>query len=598
MKTTFAGKTARQTKTMTQPDSSTGQNVISLAPPDYGIDFVDSGLAMYDPTLPIQRRQLPEEEEELMQGKFKSGPADTIQSKSAKAENKTGMPDHLKAGLENLSGMSMDHVKVHYNSSQPAQLNVLAYTQGADIHLGPGHERHLPHEAWHVVQQKQGRVGPSIHMKGVAINTDVSLENEADIMGSKALSQTTPYTLGKKHSTITSDTVQFWWPLGHREITKRAFAFFDPGQKFYPKDVQEYLIDRSPDMDFAQDVVNAMEAGITTGKDNISKMKDLLKSKNPDDIKEATKMWDENELHTRPEWYSTFHGEGGRYKENEKTATSINERITKELVNVAVKKYNGGAKKAGLSVLSDALHQAEDRGAHVEGEEFKGHDSRMTIEHKYRPKDGKYAKDLPYRKNTEYTDNAAENREGAKKAIKLAINEVFTPFRDATNNIEAEGKEAEIPLERRSKFKGLPGTVSTSRTRKSRFPGKTSKSVIRAINKKEVSEYNLLKTIDLEVKENTYVDRSIERYQDVWVISELTERIRQRLHFKWRRDTFETRQKIAEEELNKLLEVSGWFEDPKNIPDDKKKLWVSQAVHHYQYQRGKGGETVGTVFPD
>jgi hypothetical protein len=34
-------------------------------------------------------------------------------------ENKTGLPDNLKAGVENLSGMSMDDVKVHSNSIKP-----------------------------------------------------------------------------------------------------------------------------------------------------------------------------------------------------------------------------------------------------------------------------------------------------------------------------------------------------------------------------------------------------------------------------------------------------------------------------------------------
>lgn len=72
--------------------------------------------------------------------------------------NNTGLPDNLKSGVENLSGFSMDDVKVHYNSSQPAQLNALAYAQGTNIHIAPGQERHLPHEAWHVAQQKQGRV--------------------------------------------------------------------------------------------------------------------------------------------------------------------------------------------------------------------------------------------------------------------------------------------------------------------------------------------------------------------------------------------------------------------------------------------------------
>ena len=100
--------------------------------------------------------------------------------------NKTGLPDGLKAGVEALSGYSMDDVRVHYNSSKPAQLQALAYTQGTEIHVGPGQERHLPHEAWHVVQQMEGRVKPRIQMKGVQINDDVGLEKEADVMGGKA----------------------------------------------------------------------------------------------------------------------------------------------------------------------------------------------------------------------------------------------------------------------------------------------------------------------------------------------------------------------------------------------------------------------------
>jgi hypothetical protein len=102
--------------------------------------------------------------------------------------NNTGLPDNLKSGIENLSGHSMDDVKVHYNSSQPAQLNAHAYAQGSDIHIASGQEKHLPHEAWHVVQQKQGRVKPTLQMKSkVNVNDDKGLENEADVMGAKAL---------------------------------------------------------------------------------------------------------------------------------------------------------------------------------------------------------------------------------------------------------------------------------------------------------------------------------------------------------------------------------------------------------------------------
>ncbi len=99
--------------------------------------------------------------------------------------NNTGLPDNLKTGIENLSGYGIDDVKVHYNSDKPAQLQALAYTQGTDIHVAPGQEQHLPHEAWHVVQQKQGRVQPTMQLQGVNVNDNEGLEKEADVMGGK-----------------------------------------------------------------------------------------------------------------------------------------------------------------------------------------------------------------------------------------------------------------------------------------------------------------------------------------------------------------------------------------------------------------------------
>lgn len=107
--------------------------------------------------------------------------------KNQPKENNTGLPDNLKAGAENLSGHSLDDVKVHYNSPEPAQLQAHAYARGTQIHIGPGQEKHLPHEAWHVVQQKQGRVKPTKQLKEETnINDDAGLEKEADVMGKKA----------------------------------------------------------------------------------------------------------------------------------------------------------------------------------------------------------------------------------------------------------------------------------------------------------------------------------------------------------------------------------------------------------------------------
>ena len=134
--------------------------------------------------LPVQRQDL---EEEPMQGKFAPVQRSAEGSRESQAPNRTGMPDGLKAGIESMSGLSMDSVRVHYGSSQPAQLNALAYAQGSDIHVAPGQEQHLPHEAWHVVQQAQGRVQPTMQLnEGVPVNDDAGLEQEADVMGARA----------------------------------------------------------------------------------------------------------------------------------------------------------------------------------------------------------------------------------------------------------------------------------------------------------------------------------------------------------------------------------------------------------------------------
>lgn len=121
-----------------------------------------------------------------------------MQLKEAPAvPNRTGLPDQLKTGIESLSGMSLDHVKVHYNSSKPSELSALAYAQGTDIHVAPGQEKHLPHEAWHVVQQMQGRVKATRQDQGFGINDDPALETEATAMGERALRTAGPEAPGQ-----------------------------------------------------------------------------------------------------------------------------------------------------------------------------------------------------------------------------------------------------------------------------------------------------------------------------------------------------------------------------------------------------------------
>ena len=137
----------------------------------------------------------PQEEEELQMKPLQSAGMEeeeplqgiSLQRQGARP-NATGLPDGLKSGVEQLSGHSLDDVRVHYNSERPAAVQAHAYAQGSDIHLAPGQERHLPHEAWHVVQQAQGRVPQTTEVAGQPVNDDAGLEREADTMGARALS--------------------------------------------------------------------------------------------------------------------------------------------------------------------------------------------------------------------------------------------------------------------------------------------------------------------------------------------------------------------------------------------------------------------------
>lgn len=118
----------------------------------------------------------------------------------AQAPPRNALPESLRSGMHALSGVDLSQVQVHYNSSKPAQLQALAYAQGNDIHLGPGQEQHLPHEAWHLVQQRQGRVKATSEAGGVAINDNPGLEREADHMGARAAQMKQPAQLKGAHA--------------------------------------------------------------------------------------------------------------------------------------------------------------------------------------------------------------------------------------------------------------------------------------------------------------------------------------------------------------------------------------------------------------
>jgi Domain of unknown function (DUF4157) len=145
-----------------------------------------------------------------------------------------GLPDPLRSGIEALSGVLMDGVQVHYNSPHPARIGALAYARGREIHLGRGQEEHLPHEAWHLVQQAQGRVKPTVRMNGAPVNDDQGLEREADRMGPRALSAA-PFP----RPTLATATAIAPMPSGPAPIQRNGHPLADDESVLNVKAMQE-----------------------------------------------------------------------------------------------------------------------------------------------------------------------------------------------------------------------------------------------------------------------------------------------------------------------------------------------------------------------
>ncbi len=147
-----------------------------------------------------------QDEEELMQGKFalqrqdeeelqmKPGqPHQQVSQQSGGASS--GIPASVQSKMENTLNTDLSGVSVHPNSSQATGVGALAYTQGSDIHVAPGHyspntsagKQLLGHELAHVAQQMAGRVQPTGEVGGLPLNDNPALEAEADSLGAKAV---------------------------------------------------------------------------------------------------------------------------------------------------------------------------------------------------------------------------------------------------------------------------------------------------------------------------------------------------------------------------------------------------------------------------
>lgn len=158
------------------------------------------------------------------------------QKLSKEKPNNTGIPAQMKHSFESRSGLSFDDVRVHYQSSKPAKIHALAYTQGSDVYIGPGQEQYLQHELGHVVQQKQGRVFPTRVRGGYAFNTSAQLEREADTGSFPHIPVTSSEAVAHPSSApiqgmidISYDSVKKTWEVegkGRPQFSKEVTNFF------------------------------------------------------------------------------------------------------------------------------------------------------------------------------------------------------------------------------------------------------------------------------------------------------------------------------------------------------------------------------------
>src|SRR6056297_249656 len=143
---------------------------------------------------PLQKFAQDEEEDKVQR---KSREKEELQKKNdpTSASSNTQMPGDVQSKMENAFGTDFSDVNIHKDSDQATNLGALAYTQGNDIHFAPGQyepgsqkgQELLAHELTHVQQQREGRVKPDTKQhKGLNLNSDTSLEKEADEAGAKA----------------------------------------------------------------------------------------------------------------------------------------------------------------------------------------------------------------------------------------------------------------------------------------------------------------------------------------------------------------------------------------------------------------------------
>jgi hypothetical protein len=137
-------------------------------------------------TAAVQRR------EAIAQSPRATGP--TLRTEALTRGGERGLPGSIAGDMARAFDTDFSGLRVHRSSPAAAQLGAEALTVDGHVHFAPGHfapHTHtgrslVGHELAHVVQQQGGGVNPQVLYKGVGLNTDATLERQADEAGERA----------------------------------------------------------------------------------------------------------------------------------------------------------------------------------------------------------------------------------------------------------------------------------------------------------------------------------------------------------------------------------------------------------------------------
>ncbi len=339
---------------------------------------------------------------------------------AASSSTGSGLPGALQGRLETSLGADLSGVRVHTGGAAAGaagELGARAFTVGQDVHFGRGEyspgsrsgDQLIAHEVAHTVQQQGGQ--PSTQQASLEVSHPAdSHEGEAHAFADSFVDpgrEPAPVSRGGA-----SQRIAAWWADGHREITFAVGRNWDTlaGGPFHPSAI-DYMAGNAGSQDLTvQSVTNfayhlkfpgnkspkqkeSFEEKIgETRKKRLEKEPNLDTKENVEDkehnddvedpmLRKNKEVWDSLKFHHRQTSEMPLHGEGGGYRV--KGGDSTNAAAVTAQINEAATSYKGKDHKVGLLKLSDALHSAEDRGSHGEGNPWSGHDPRLLMEYKW-----------------------------------------------------------------------------------------------------------------------------------------------------------------------------------------------------------------------